>query len=71
MKLLDVGSIVIVSIVIAACVAGIISRCFLGNDNPIEQASEELIYQETGERVDLSPEVDQALRFPLSVAHQS
>jgi hypothetical protein len=38
-----------------AVILGITSRQFLGNDNPVEEASEELIDEYTGIEVDLSP----------------
>lgn len=34
---------------------GVISVHFLGDDNPIEEACEEIIKLETGKEIDLSP----------------
>lgn len=44
--------------IIAAIIIGISSTIFLGKDNIVEQLSEDVIYQETGERIDLTPEVE-------------
>lgn len=33
----------------------LISYCFLGSDNPVEEACEEIIKDETGVDVDLTP----------------
>lgn len=39
---------------ITAC--GLLSTKFLGDDNPVEEASEEIIEDITGVEIDLSPE---------------
>ena len=49
--------IIAASIVVIASIAGILSIYFLGKDNPVEEACEEIIKDETGQEVDLSPEV--------------
>lgn len=56
MRLLDIGSVIIVVIVVSACIAGIVSKHYLGNDNFVEQTAEDVIQQETGVEVDLSPD---------------
>lgn len=49
-------SIVIVAIIVGiAAVIGIISGCFLGDDNPVEEVAEDVIQDETGVHIDLSP----------------
>lgn len=55
MKLYD-GSVLVVGILVVALVAGYASSRFLGEDNPIEEAAEEVIESQTGVKVDLSPE---------------
>jgi hypothetical protein len=44
-----------ICIAIVAAIVGLISVQFFGNDNPIEEASEKVIQDETGIIVDLSP----------------
>lgn len=56
MKLYEIGSLVILIIVAACAIAGAISVKFFGPDNLIEEISEEVIEQETGIHVDISPE---------------
>ena len=46
----------IVVVCIIATTIGIISIKYLGNDNPIEEAAEQIIESETGLDIDLSPE---------------
>lgn len=46
---------VIGAIVFAAAILGWLSAKYLGPDNPIEEACEEIIEQETGKKVDLTP----------------
>lgn len=41
---------------ITAIIIGVLSIGFLGNDNPIEQATEKVIEDVTGIKTDLSPE---------------
>ena len=48
-----VGPVVIIAFAIAA---GLGSRYFLGDDNPIEEASEDIIKKEIGLDIDLSPQ---------------
>lgn len=59
MKFYDFGIIVFIVIAVAAIV-GAVSIEFLGNDNLVEQAAEEVIEVETGKKIDLSPETDNA-----------
>lgn len=46
---------VCICIAIVATIVGVISIQFMGNDNPIEEASEKIIKDETGITIDLSP----------------
>ena len=55
MRLNDLGLVVIITIVAACAVAGLASRYFYGPDAPIEEFAEEVIKEETGVSVDLSP----------------
>jgi len=50
------ATIVSIIIALAAAAIGYGSYKWLGPDNPVEQACEELIKVETGETVDLSPD---------------
>lgn len=55
-KLYELGSLIIISIVVGIClVGGLASTYFLGDDNPVEEVAEEVIKKETGMDVDLSP----------------
>jgi hypothetical protein len=54
MKLYDGGALVI-GILVVALVAGYASSHFLGEDNPVEEAAEEVIESQTGMDIDLSP----------------
>ncbi len=45
----------LIFIVIIIALLGLISSYFLGDDNKIEQISEEIIKQNTGIEIDLSP----------------
>lgn len=42
-------------ILVIAAIIGVASYQFLGSDNPVEEASEAVIKQETGVDIDLSP----------------
>lgn len=53
-KLYDGGLIVFI-VVIIACIVGGSSYYFLGPDNPIEEAAEDVIKVETGATVNLNP----------------
>lgn len=44
-------------IVIAAIIIGLLSAYFWYPDNPVEEISEEIIKEETGIEIDLTPEV--------------
>ena len=63
MKRCSVSLIVIIVVAIAA-IAGAISVKFLGNDNVVEQVAEDVIKEETGIDVDVSPEVQKAASQP-------
>ena len=54
MKLYDGGALV-VGILVVALVAGYASSKFLGEDNAIEEAAEEVIESQTGIDLDLTP----------------
>ena len=57
MKILKEGSLLVVLVVLGTvCAIGILSRVFLGNDNAIEQSAEQIIEDETGLKIDLSPD---------------
>lgn len=43
-------------VVAVSAVIGLCSTLYLGKDNPIEQAAEEVIKSETGINIDLTPE---------------
>ncbi len=55
MKMFDLSLLIIVGIVIICTIGGLVSICFLGPNNPIEEIAEEVIKDETGIVVDLSP----------------
>jgi len=57
-------SLTIIIVVAIAAIAGAISSRFLGNDNVVEQVAEDIIKEETGIDVDLSPEVQKAASQP-------
>ncbi len=54
------------SIVFLSVVIGFASIYILGNDNSIEEISEEIIKQETGIDIDLSPNTPKKLKEDLS-----
>ena len=56
MKLYDLSILIVIGVVAVAALIGWVSTCYLGDDNPIEEAAEEVIEIETGRRVDLSPQ---------------
>ncbi len=58
----DIGLIFIIVIVIVAGGVGFYSRRFLGNDNSVEEISEEIIKEATGVDIDLSPGIDPDLQ---------
>lgn len=51
----DLSLLILVSIVLVSAAIGFASRHYLGPDNVVEQAAEDVIQIETGVRVDLSP----------------
>lgn len=55
-KMYELGSFIAIAVVIVAAIVGLISKKYLGNDNPIEEAAEAVIKEEIGLDVDLSPE---------------
>lgn len=48
-------NIIKVIVVILAIIVGISSAYFLGDDNPVEEIAEEVIQEETGINIDLTP----------------
>lgn len=59
MKLYE-GSLLVVGILVVALLAGHVSSRFLGEDNPVEEAAEEVIESQTGINLDLSPDSDES-----------
>ena len=55
MKLYDGGLIIMIGILLVCVIAGTLSINYLGPDNAIEEAVEEVIVLETGNKIDLSP----------------
>ena len=55
MKVYD-GSALIVGILVVALIAGYASSKFLGEDNAIEEAAEEVIESQIGVDIDLTPD---------------
>jgi hypothetical protein len=55
MKLYE-GGMLVVGILVVALVAGYVSSRFLGEDNPVEEAAEEVIESQTGMDIDLTPD---------------
>lgn len=55
LSLLKKESGVILYIIIVAAILGFGSEYFLGPDNPVEQEAEEVIRDQTGVEIDLSP----------------
>lgn len=58
MKMLEVGSIMILLILTACSIAGVICAQFLGPNNPIEQVVEEIIQEEIAAYADASQETN-------------
>lgn len=54
MKLYD-GGIIVISIIVVALAAGYASSRWLGDDNPVEEAAESVIEEQTGLDIDLTP----------------
>jgi hypothetical protein len=55
MKLYDAGTTVLIIIAVVAAI-GVLSSKFLGDDNAVEEFSEEILELKTGVSVDLTPE---------------
>lgn len=51
----DLSTILFIAIVSICVIGGVISRTFYGPDNAIEELAEDIIEQETGIHLDLSP----------------
>lgn len=56
MKLYDFGIVIIIGIVAICSIGGYFSARYFGDDNAVEEVAEEVIKEETGFDVDLSPE---------------
>jgi len=54
-RLNDMGIIVIGTIVVICALGGYISSKFMGNDNAVEELAEDVIEDNTGVKIDLSP----------------
>lgn len=54
MKFYDAGLTILIVVCVVSLI-GALSIKFLGNDNPVEEAAEEVIKLETGQQLDLSP----------------
>jgi len=51
------NSVLVITIIVAiSAIVAIISIFFLGKDNPVEEACEDIIKKETGLDIDLSPD---------------
>ncbi len=57
MKFKEIGTFILIGIVIVCGIVGITSTYFLGPDNPIEEVAEDVIEEETGKKVDLTPKI--------------
>lgn len=55
MKLYDLITPIVIGVVLVCAAVGYFSVKFLGPDNPVEEAAEEVIQLETGAKVDLTP----------------
>ena len=55
MKLYD-GGLLVVCIIVVALGVGYLSSRWLGHDNAVEEAAEEVIESQTGMMIDLSPD---------------
>ena len=49
------GDVMTIMVILAAIIGGMVSIHFLGDDNPVEQIAEVVIFEETGKQIDLSP----------------
>lgn len=55
MKLFDAGLIILIVVISACAIGGAISGYFWYQDNPVEEVAEEIIKNQTGIDVDLTP----------------
>jgi len=55
MKMYELGTMIIITVVSICVVAGLVSKFWFGADNPIEETAEKIIDFETGIDIDLSP----------------
>ena len=60
MKLYD-GGIIVISIIVVALAAGYASSRWLGDDNPVEEAAESVIEEQTGLDIDLTPNTSEGV----------
>ncbi len=56
MKMYELGTLIIITIISLCVVAGLASKIWYGDDNPIEETAEKIIELETGIDIDLSPD---------------
>ena len=49
------GGFIVISIIVVALAAGYASSRWLGDDNPVEEAAESVIEEQTGLDIDLTP----------------
>jgi uncharacterized protein YpmB len=54
MKFYDAGFTIFIVVVVVSLI-GAVSVKYLGNDNPVKEAAEDIIQIETGKKIDLSP----------------
>lgn len=60
MKLYEVSLAVLTVALVIVFVVGVVSKRFLGHDNPIEEKCEEIIKEYTGFEMDLTPDSKEA-----------
>lgn len=51
----DAGLIVLIVVISLCVIGGVASKHFLGPDNPVEETAEDIIRDQTGLDIDLSP----------------
>jgi hypothetical protein len=55
MRLCDVSLLIVIVVAVVAAAIGYGSSKYLGDDNPVEEAAEEVIEADTGIDIDLTP----------------
>ena len=61
MKFYDAGLTILIVVCVVSLI-GVLSVKYLGNDNPVEEAAEEVIKLETGQQIDLTPGTQDAAK---------